>query len=81
MRKDPTDRNLATHICRPKTASTNCAEPFCTITDSLQVEYALSRSMSPTMVAEYQRLLIPKEVLQAQIEEYAQIALGEINDE
>lgn len=33
------------------------------------------------MVAEYQRLLIPKEVLQAQIEEYAQIALGEINDE
>ena len=41
----------------------------------LQVEYALSRSMSPTMVAEYQRLLIPKEVLQAQIEEYAQIAL------
>lgn len=43
----------------------------------LQVEYALSRSMSPTMVAEYQRLLIPKEVLQAQIEEYAQIALGD----
>lgn len=54
---------------------------LCREADSLQVEYALSRSMSPTMVAEYQRLLIPKEVLQAQIEEYAQIALGEINDE
>ena len=53
---------------------------LCREADSLQVEYALSRSMSPTMVAEYQRLLIPKEVLQAQIEEYAQIALGEIND-
>lgn len=49
---------------------------LCREADSLQVEYALSRSMSPTMVAEYQRLLIPKEVLQAQIEEYAQIALG-----
>lgn len=54
---------------------------LCREADSLQVEYALSRSMSPTMVAEYQRLLIPKEVLQAQIEEYAQIALGDTKDE
>ncbi len=54
---------------------------LCREADSLQVEYALSRSMSPTMVAEYQRLLIPKEVLQAQIEEYAQIALGDAKDE
>lgn len=51
---------------------------LCREADSMQVEYALSRSMSPTMVAEYQRLLIPKEVLQAQIEEYAQIALDDI---
>lgn len=50
---------------------------LCREADSLQVEYALSRSMSPTMVAEYQRHLIPKEVLQTQIEEYAQIALGD----
>ena len=49
---------------------------LCREADNMQVEYALSRSMSPTMVAEYQRLLIPKEVLQAQIEEYAQIALS-----
>ena len=54
---------------------------LCREADSLQVEYALSRSMSPTMVAEYQRLLIPKEVLQAQIEEYAQIALCEMKGE
>ena len=50
---------------------------LCREADSMQVEYALSRSMSPTMIAEYQRLLIPKEVLQAQIEEYAQIALSD----
>ena len=28
------------------------------------VEYALSRSLSPTMIAEYKRQLIPKEILQ-----------------
>ena len=34
------------------------------------VEYAMSRSMSPTMVAEYKRLLIPKEVLRKTLDEY-----------
>ena len=48
---------------------------LCREADSLQVEYAMSRSMSPTMVAQYTRLLIPKDVLQAQMEEYAKIAL------
>lgn len=48
---------------------------LCGEADSLQVEYALSRSMSPTMVAEYKRHLIPKEVLQSQMEEFAKIAL------
>ncbi|MBQ0019427.1 MAG: DUF1016 family protein [Bacteroidales bacterium] len=48
---------------------------LCSEADSLQVEYALSRSMSPTMVAEYKRHLIPKEVLQTQMEEFARIAL------
>lgn len=48
---------------------------LCSEADSLQVEYALSRSMSPTMVAEYKRHLIPKEVLQSQMEEFARIAL------
>ena len=48
---------------------------LCGEADSLQVEYALSRSMSPTMVAEYRRHLIPKEVLQSQMEEFAKIAL------
>lgn len=34
------------------------------------VEYALSRSMSPAMVAEYKRLMIPKEVLQETFSRY-----------
>jgi hypothetical protein len=34
------------------------------------VEYALNRSLSPTMVAEYKRLLIPKEVLQHSLETF-----------
>ena len=46
-----------------------------------RLRYALSRSMSPTMVAEYKRLLIPKEVLQSKIEEYAQIALDDTKDD
>lgn len=34
------------------------------------VEYALSRSLSPTMVAEYKRQLIPKDVLQRSLDEF-----------
>ncbi|WP_195594531.1 PDDEXK nuclease domain-containing protein [Bacteroides fragilis] len=34
------------------------------------VEYALSRSLSPTMVAEYKRQLIPKEVFQRSLDEF-----------
>jgi hypothetical protein len=34
------------------------------------VEYAMSRSLSPTMVAEYKRQLIPKEVLQRSLDEF-----------
>lgn len=37
---------------------------LCKNADRSTVEYALSRSMSPAMVAEYKRLMIPKEVLQ-----------------
>ena len=34
------------------------------------VEYALSRSMSPALVAEYQRVMIPREVLQETFDLY-----------
>jgi predicted nuclease of restriction endonuclease-like (RecB) superfamily len=37
---------------------------LCKNADSETVEYALSRSLSPTMIAEYKRQLIPKEELQ-----------------
>ena len=43
---------------------------LCQSTDRSVVEYAMSRSMSPTMVAEYQRQLIPKEVLQRSLDEF-----------
>lgn len=46
---------------------------LCREADSVQVEYAMSRSMSPTMIAEYKRLLIPREVMQSHLDEYAQL--------
>jgi len=39
------------------------------------VEYAMSRSMSPTMVAEYKRKLVPKEVLQKTLDEFGDFFL------
>ena len=43
---------------------------LCPSADRSMVEYTLSRSLSPTMVAEYQRKLIPQEVMQRSLEEY-----------
>lgn len=43
---------------------------LCQSTDHSVVEYAMSRSMSPTMVAEYHRQLIPKEVIQKSLDEF-----------
>ena len=45
---------------------------LCPSADKCEVEYALNRTMSPTMVAEYQRLLIPKEVMRKSLEEYCE---------
>ena len=42
---------------------------LCPEADRVVVEYAMSRSMSPTMVAEYKRILIPQERMQAQLNE------------
>jgi predicted nuclease of restriction endonuclease-like (RecB) superfamily len=44
---------------------------LCQEADHAVVEYALNRSLSPTMVAEYKRLLIPKEVLQHSLETFS----------
>ena len=43
---------------------------LCKNADRSVVEYALSRTMSPAMVAEYKRMLIPKEVLQKTFDDY-----------
>lgn len=43
---------------------------LCQSADQSVVEYAMSRSLSPTMVAEYRRHLIPKEVIQKSLDEF-----------
>lgn len=43
---------------------------LCPSADRSMVEYTLSRSLSPTMIAEYQCKLIPKEVMKKSLEEY-----------
>lgn len=40
------------------------------------VEYAMSRSMSPTMIAEYKRILIPQERMQQQLNEFCNLFLN-----
>ena len=45
---------------------------LCPDVDKVVVEYAMRRSMSPTMVAEYKRILIPQEKMQQQLREFCQ---------
>ena len=42
---------------------------LCREANRIVVEYAMSRAMSPVMVAQYKKMLIPKEVLQRTFEE------------
>ena len=51
---------------------------LCTGKDDAVVEYALSRSMSPAMVAEYQLRLPDKKVLEAKLHEISDVAELEI---
>lgn len=51
---------------------------LCASKDDEVVEYALARTISPTLVAEYQTMLPPKAVLRAKLHElYAQLSAGE----
>ena len=50
---------------------------LCPDADKVVVEYAMSRSMSPTMVAEYKRILISQEKMQQQLKEFCQFFLKE----
>jgi hypothetical protein len=48
---------------------------LCATKDSEVVEYALSRSMSPALVAEYQTQLPDKKLLQAKLHEFYQLSV------
>ena len=49
---------------------------LCPESDKVVVEYAMSRSMSPTMIAEYKRILIPQERMQKQLNEFCDMFLN-----
>ena len=51
---------------------------LCPSADRIMVEYTLSRSLSPTMVAEYKRKLIPLEVMRKSLEDYCTFLKGNI---
>lgn len=54
---------------------------LCASKDDEVVEYALSRSLSPTLIAEYQTQLPDKKLLQAKLHEFYQIDLADREDE
>ncbi len=47
---------------------------LCKDKDDEVVEYALSRSLSPSVIAQYETKLIPKELLQRKLHEFAMLA-------
>lgn len=53
---------------------------LCPEADKVVVEYAMSRSMSPTMIAEYKRILIPQERMQQRLNEYCNHFLEDETD-
>ena len=53
---------------------------LCASKDDEVVEFALSRSLSPTMVSEYNLKLIDKKLLQKKLKEYIELA-GTVSDE
>lgn len=52
---------------------------LCPSADKAEVEYSLCRSMSPTMVAEYKRVLIPREVMKKSLADYCEFLKKEYN--
>ena len=50
---------------------------LCAKKDDEVVEFALSRSLSPTMVSEYELKLINKKILQEKLKEYIDLANSE----
>jgi hypothetical protein len=48
---------------------------LCATKDNEVVEYALSRSLSPSLIAEYQTRLPDKKLLQRKLHEFYQLAM------
>ncbi len=48
---------------------------LCPEADHVVVEYAMRRSMSPTLIAQYKRVLIPQETMAEQLKEYCRYLL------
>lgn len=48
---------------------------LCPSANKTVVEYAMNRSMSPTMITEYKKQLIPKEKLQESLDEFCKFFL------
>ncbi|WP_302441992.1 PDDEXK nuclease domain-containing protein [Colibacter massiliensis] len=59
---------------KKKTENPSVGVILCASKDDEVVEYALSRSLSPTMVSEYTLKLIDKSLLQRKLKEYTEIA-------
>ena len=53
---------------------------LCRDKDEEVVEYALNRSLSPTVIAEYQTKLIPKALLQTKLNEFYQLLASREQD-
>ncbi|MGP1460278.1 MAG: PDDEXK nuclease domain-containing protein [Bacteroides sp.] len=68
------DRNIKRSNENPSIGILLCPEA-----DRMVVEYAMSRSLSPTMIAEYKRVLIPQEIMQQQLNEYCNLFLEDKN--
>ena len=66
---EPLDREVKKKDENPSVGVILCASK-----DDEVVEFALSRSLSPTMVSEYTLKLIDKELLQRKLKEYTEIA-------
>lgn len=52
---------------------------LCPESDRVVVEYAMNRCMSPTMIAEYKRILIPQERMQEQLNEFCNFFMKDEN--
>ena len=59
---------------RKSTENPSVGVILCASADDEVVEYALSRSLSPTMVSEYTLKLIDKKLLQRKLKEYTEVA-------